>query len=76
MNSQLQELHQEIKLLKTLGTRQGFFQHYFEMLPRQRTQIECFNNVNDKHFELFGEYRYESYDSFRNQVAHYHKNKK
>lgn len=73
--SELKILQQENILLRTLGTRQGFFTYYFEQLPKHRTQIETFNYVNDLHFELFGEYRYESYHSFRNQVNHYNRKK-
>jgi len=70
---EVKELQREIKLLRLLGTRQGFFQYYFEELPRHRTNVECFIEINEKHFDLFGEYRYETYDSFRKQINHYNK---
>lgn len=70
----LQALQQENKLLRQLGTRTGFFQYYFDQLPKHRTQIECFNHVNDCHFDLFGEYKYESYHSFRRSLSHYRNN--
>ena len=73
---EVKELNREIKLLRLLGTRQGFFQYYFDELPRHKTYIECFNEINEKHFDLFGEYRYESYDSFRKQISYYNRNKK
>jgi hypothetical protein len=75
-NQQVLELKKEIRLLRQLGTRTGFFQYYFEELPKHRTYVECFHAINEKHFDQFGEYRYESYHSFRNQINAYHKNKK
>lgn len=74
-NPEVARLNKENKLLRQLGTRQGFFQHYFELLPDHRTYIECFHAVNNKYYDLFGEYRYETYNSFRNQVNFNNKNK-
>lgn len=71
--NQLEELQQENKLLKKIATTQGFFQYYFEQLPRHRTMPECFNTVNEKYFELFGEWRFESYHSFRASLSYHHK---
>lgn len=67
---------EENRLLKMLGTRQGFFQYYFEELPKHKTNMEAFTSANEKFFELFDEYRYESYNSFRGQLNSYHKNRK
>ena len=74
--NQLEELQYENKLLKKLATTQGFFQYYFEQLPKHRTMPECFNAVNDKYFDLFGEYRFESYYSFRESLAYHRKKRK
>lgn len=62
---EIQSILQENQLLRKLGTRQGFFQYYFERLPKHRTQIECFHECNDLHLELFGEERYSDFDSFK-----------
>lgn len=70
--SETDRLRNENRLLKQLGTREGFYQYYFEQLPKHRTNVECFNHCNDKHFDLFGEYKYESYNSFRKLVTYYH----
>jgi hypothetical protein len=67
---QIQELQSTIKILKKLGTAEGFYQYFFEQLPKHRTNLECFNHVNDLHLDLFGEYRYSSWHSFR-QTKHY-----
>jgi hypothetical protein len=78
VKTQIGEFRFPENLYRQLGTRSGFFQYYFKQLdnPKYRTYVECFNAVNDLHFELFGEYRYESYDSFRKQVNYYNTNKK
>lgn len=57
------------ELYRQLGGRTplGFYRYYFNELPFQKTNTECFNHVNEIYFELFGEYRYEDYDSFRKQ---------
>ena len=61
--------------MKKLGTREGFYQHYFDQLPKHPTQIECFNHCNDQYLDLYGEYKYESYDSFRITLSRHHKNR-
>lgn len=54
-----------------LGKSNGFFQLYFDCLSQFPTQIETFNYVNDLYFELWGEYKYSYYDSFRNSLRLY-----
>jgi hypothetical protein len=66
-------LRKENQLLRQLATREGFFQYYFEQLPKHRTNVECFNAVNDTYCDLFGEWRYTDYNSFRKQANHYNK---
>ena len=55
-------------LAQKLGTRKGFFLFYFDQLPKFNTQTDCFNAVNMLHYEIFGEEKYSSYDSFRRRV--------
>ena len=69
--SDVNTLLMENKLLRKLGTRQGFFQYYFERLPKHRTQAECFHEVNGLYFDLFGEERYTDFDSFRKMRNQY-----
>lgn len=75
MFKQLEQLQQEYELARKIGTRAGFFDYYFKKLKTARTQIEAFNEVNDKYFEIFGEYKYGGWSSFRNQIARYYKSK-
>lgn len=74
----LQELQQQNELMRSLGTREGFFKIYFKELgkqknghPMHRTNCECFNYVNRLHFDLFGEERFSGYHSFINAYKHY-----
>lgn len=76
MNAMLKELKRENELLRQIATRDGFFKYYFEELPKHRTYVECFIAINEKYLDLFGETKYESYDSFRKQVNYYNENKK
>jgi len=68
---------EKLKISITIGGRSsyGFFQYYFAELPHHLTQTAAFNHVNTLYYELFGEYRYESYDAFRHVYARHLKNK-
>lgn len=75
INKQLQEMQQEIALMRKLATRDGFFQYYFQELavkegkqPKHRTMVECFHYCNEKYYDLFGEHKYTTHDSFRHQL--------
>lgn len=65
INQQLQELQAQNKLMRQLATPSGFFEYFFKQLPQHNTQVECFNAINETYFDLFGEYRYSSYYTFR-----------
>lgn len=55
-------------------TPHGFYKYYFDDLPYHPTNIECFNHVNQLYFDLYGEYRYSDYTSFRIQYNRHLKN--
>ncbi|WP_422858783.1 hypothetical protein ACOKFD_15695 [Flagellimonas sp. S174] len=65
---QIQEQSENYRFLLKAVTRKGFFELYFKSLPYHRTNIECFNALNDRYFDLVGEFRYSSYNSFRYQL--------
>lgn len=83
ISQEIKKIKEENSLMRTLATRNGFFDRYFKELgsvkengrPRHRTQVECFNHINDQYFDLFGEYRYTDYNSFRKQVNAHHRTK-
>jgi hypothetical protein len=62
------KLKKENELLKKLATTTGFYTYYFEMLPKCKTFTEAFNMANDEYYELFGQYKYSSYNSFQNAM--------
>lgn len=62
---EIEKLEKKIAQMQRLATRQGFFQHYFELCKDCPTNLEAFERTNDLYFELYGEYRYSSYNSFR-----------
>jgi len=62
------KLKKENELLKKLATNSGFYTYYFEMLPKCKTFTEAFNMANDEYYELFGQYKYSSYNSFQNAM--------
>ncbi|MEM9685347.1 MAG: hypothetical protein AAF934_00310 [Bacteroidota bacterium] len=66
------ELQEQFKLAKALGSSKGFFQRYFYHLKRSRTNHEAFLKTNEEYFELFGEYKYSSLDSFRKTLQRYY----
>ena len=56
------------------GLHAAFFKRYFSALPKQRTNAEAFNYVNDEYFTLFSEYKYSCYRSFSINLKKYLKN--
>lgn len=67
----IKKLEAENKLMRQLATATGFFEYYFSMLKHYRTNLECFNAINDLYFDIFGEYKYSSHKSFHNQKSKY-----
>lgn len=69
----LSSLEQEIKRLQSenvimckIATHKGFFDYFFELLPKFKTLYECFEYVNNLYQNFFGEYKYNSFQQFRN----------
>lgn len=78
-HQEIKKIRQENELLRTLATRTGFFNYYFRELgkkdakgrPVHRTNVECFLHCNNQYYELFGEEKFISYDSFRMAYTRY-----
>ena len=64
-------LQEQFKLAKQLGSSKGFFERYFYHLRKSRTNTEAFLKTNEEYFELFGEYKYSSFHSFRKVLQRY-----
>lgn len=72
----IEKQKEQIVLMRKLATTEGFFQHYFSILKQFDSQPQCFNHVNDLYFDLFNEYRYSCYNSFRNTLKRIYKHEK
>jgi hypothetical protein len=80
IRTELERLNEENSLMRKLATTSGFFEYYFKQLGVKkngslvfRTNVECFNYVNEKYFSLFGEYKYSYYGSFKQVLYRQHK---
>lgn len=69
----IEKQEQEMKLMRKLATSSGFFEYYFSILKKHKTQCDCFHVVNDLYFDFFGEYKYSCYNSFRNTLKKQYK---
>jgi hypothetical protein len=62
----------DIQIIR-MFTRQGFIEVFWEELQRLRkenpkvSEREVFDIMNGRFYEVFNEFRYSSYDSFRQQ---------
>lgn len=73
----LKEYHaKEIEFLETqnsamrsMSTTKKFFDFYFLNLKNFRNQESCFKYCNEFYHSLFGGYRYESFEQFKNLSA-------
>lgn len=72
---ELEKLQKKIERMQQLVPVVGFFKCYFTMLKDYSTNFEAFHALNDEYFELFGVYRFSTWESFRNSMKH-HDNKK
>lgn len=61
----IQKLQKENEIICKIATSSGFYQYYFDQLKFHKTNVECFETINDLYFKYFGEYKYSSYNSFR-----------
>lgn len=53
------------------GINDGFFHRYFHHLKGSETTVEAFRTTNMEYFDLFGEAKYSTINSFRNQLKKY-----
>tara|TARA_R110000772_G_scaffold153261_1_gene264230 strand:+ start:3571 stop:3831 length:261 start_codon:yes stop_codon:yes gene_type:complete len=64
---------QKIKIAIRMGSAEKFYLLYFENLHFFRSQKECFIYYNNIHFDVFLEFKYSGFDSFK--VYQYRRNK-
>lgn len=68
------QFQKKFLLAQKLGTIKGFYKYYFDHLPKHKTQTDCFNAINLLHYNIFNEYKYEDYNSFRGALNYHLKN--
>ena len=73
LQAELEKLKQEKKIMQQIATANGFYQYYFSQLLNYKSNLDCFNAVNEMYYEFFGEYRYSGYESFKQQIKKYSK---
>ena len=67
---------QREKVIISISKPNKFFETYFNNLKNSRTCIECFNKLNDLHFEIYGSQMYSSFQSFSRVYSRHVKNLK
>lgn len=66
--AEMLELQKKIERMQLLVPLSGFTKAYFFELKTAKTYTEAFEKVNDEYYELFGQYRFSSWNSFRNAI--------
>lgn len=63
-----------LPIAQKLGTRKGFFEYWFKILPKCKSHKAAFDITNLLYLKIFKEEKYNSYGSFKNQKNRYLKN--
>ena len=56
---------QKIDIAIELRDTPSFFKKYYELLPRFKTQKDCFEYLSQIYTDIFKTNKYSNYDSFR-----------
>ena len=67
---------EKLDLLIQISKPENFFLLYFNNLPYADSKAECFLHLNDLHYEIYGQYMYSDYNSFRNSYANFIKRRR
>jgi len=70
----IEKLEKQVAEMQKLSTRKGFYDEYFKELKTAKSNVEAFNNVNERYHSLFGNYRYSDCNSFK-VMSNYYNNK-
>lgn len=68
LNVLIEQLKNENKIMRKISTSFGFYEFYFENLKNYKTEIECFNEVNNIYFKFFGVFKYQNYQTFKTAI--------
>lgn len=69
--AEIEKLKKQNEKMRQLATREGFYRAYFSECKNAVSNQEAFNKVNDLYFELFKEYRYACWNSFKRSKNHF-----
>ncbi len=69
--AEIEKLQKQNEIMKQLATREGFYNYYFKTCKDAISNLDAFNKANDLYFELFKEYRYTDFNSFKRSKNHY-----
>jgi len=67
----MDEAKRILHLARSLYTRNGYFERFFEICQENpgMTYKACYHQLEIEHFDIFSDYRYIDYDSFRKAKA-------
>ena len=68
---ELEVLKQKTVLMQNLSSVEKFYKYYFSLLPTSKTKKEAFKKVNQLYFELFGIYRYCTFENFKKRTVNF-----
>jgi hypothetical protein len=60
----VEHLEKKIELAKKLYSREGFFVEFLELLDVKKTATETYYNLEEKHDDLFGVFKFPTLNSF------------
>ena len=66
------ELEKQIEEMKQLISVTGFLQMYFACLAKGFSKQKSFEEINQKHFNFFGVFKYSDYNSFKVTITRYY----
>jgi hypothetical protein len=69
------KIEKQNEQMRELSTRKGFYAAYFVALKTAKSNKEAFDAVNEIYHELFGNYRYSDWNTFK-RMTNYYNNKK
>lgn len=64
----IEQLKNENMIMRKISTTFGFYEFYFENLKNYKTEIECFDEVNNTYFKFFGALKYQNYQTFKTAI--------
>jgi hypothetical protein len=69
------KIEKENEIMRSLSTRQGFYNEFFKELKTAASNKAAFEKVNELYHNLFGQYRYSDWNSFK-RMSNYYNNQK